>query len=134
MAKSPALKAKAVDVQSKWLRITTSDGKQLAAPISEFPRLKRASTQERRRWRLVHGGAAIRWDDLDEDVLVDSLLPDAIRATLDAADNVLLLPVAHGAVRSRAVRSNPHSGRGSVSPGRRSARGRDAGLAVRRPA
>ncbi len=66
----------ATDVQftDDYLRIRLSDGRELAAPLTWFPRLRDASEQQRRDWRLIGRGSGIHWTALDEDVSVASLL------------------------------------------------------------
>ncbi|MGH7856217.1 MAG: DUF2442 domain-containing protein [Candidatus Binatia bacterium] len=54
--------------------VVLSDGREVAAPLSWFPRLASASAKERDNWRLIGGGVGIHWPDLDEDVSVASLL------------------------------------------------------------
>lgn len=66
----------AVDVRADdfALHVTLADGRELAAPIEWFPRLRDASPQQRSHWRLIGRGQGIHWPDLDEDVSVASLL------------------------------------------------------------
>lgn len=56
------------------LRVVLADGRQVSAPLSWFPRLKDATSEQRRNWRLIGGGVGIHWTDVDEDVSVESLL------------------------------------------------------------
>jgi hypothetical protein len=44
------------------------------AILSWYPRLMHGSPRERDNWRLIGGGQGIHWNDLDEDVSVESLL------------------------------------------------------------
>jgi len=66
----------AVDVQADdtLLRVTLADGRELAAPLEWFPRLRDASQEQRDHWRLIGRGQGIHWPDVDEDVSVSSLL------------------------------------------------------------
>ena len=66
----------AIDVQSDdtLLRVTLADGRELAAPLEWFPRLRDASPEQRNHWRLIGRGQGIHWPDVDEDVSVSSLL------------------------------------------------------------
>jgi hypothetical protein len=50
------------------------DGRVIAVPITWFPRLAHGTEEERRNWRLVAGGRGIHWDDLDEDISIESLI------------------------------------------------------------
>jgi hypothetical protein len=66
----------AVDVHADnvLLRLTLADGRELAAPLEWFPRLRDASQEQRSHWRLIGRGQGIHWPDVDEDISVASLL------------------------------------------------------------
>ena len=51
-----------------------TDGRVLSVPLVWFPRLLRATTDERTNWELMGDGAGIHWPDVDEDVSVAGLL------------------------------------------------------------
>jgi len=65
-----------VDVETTdlVLRVTLADGRELAAPLEWFPRLRDATQEQRGRWRLIGGGQRIHWPDIDEDISVVTLL------------------------------------------------------------
>ncbi|MAT40587.1 MAG: hypothetical protein CL946_13400 [Ectothiorhodospiraceae bacterium] len=56
------------------LRVELSDGRTLAIPLAWYPRLLAASANERKNWRLIGKGQGIHWEDLDEDISIESLL------------------------------------------------------------
>lgn len=56
------------------LHVTLADGREIAVPLAWFPRLRDASPEQRRRWRLIGGGVGLHWPDVDEDISVESLL------------------------------------------------------------
>lgn len=66
----------AIDVEfpADKLHVTLKDGREIAAPLDWFPRLRKATPKERRNWRLIGGGLGIRWEEIDEDISVESLL------------------------------------------------------------
>jgi len=66
----------AVDVQADdtLLRVSLADGRELAAPLEWFPRLRDASPAQRKHWRLIGRGQGVHWPDVDEDISVASLL------------------------------------------------------------
>ncbi len=70
------LDATAVDVTVTDDRIVVvlADGRELAAPLTWFPRLLEATPEQRRNWRFIGRGHGIHWPDLDEDISVASLL------------------------------------------------------------
>ncbi len=48
------------------LIVTLVDGRKVSAPLEWFPRLLRATPQQRAKWRLIGGGVGIHWQDVDE--------------------------------------------------------------------
>jgi Protein of unknown function (DUF2442) len=68
--------ATAIDVAVKDDRLVVilADGRELAAPLTWFPRLLDATEEQRGNWRLIGRGNGIHWPDIDEDISVASLL------------------------------------------------------------
>ena len=66
----------AVDVRvtDDKLLLDLADGRSLAVPLAWYPRLLHGSSAERQHWRLLGGGYAIEWPDLDEHIGVEGLL------------------------------------------------------------
>jgi hypothetical protein len=56
------------------LEVVLADGREVAVPLVWFPRLQNATAEQRKRWRLIGGGIGIHWEDVDEDISVESLL------------------------------------------------------------
>ena len=56
------------------LTVELGDGRSISTPIEWYPRLAHATQQERDNWRLIGGGLGIHWEDLDEDISIESLL------------------------------------------------------------
>ena len=63
-----------VEVSEAALTVELSDARSITVPLAWYPRLVYGSPEERRNWRLIGGGEGIHWEDLDEDVNVESLL------------------------------------------------------------
>ncbi len=63
-----------VDVSDTLLRVTLADGREVAAPLAWFPRLRDGTPEQRRHWRLIGRGVGIHWPDVDEDISVRGLL------------------------------------------------------------
>lgn len=63
-----------VAVTDESLVVELEDGRTLTAPLGWFPRINYATPAERSNWHLVGAGIGIHWDDLDEDVSLESLL------------------------------------------------------------
>ena len=54
--------------------VTLRDGRELRVPLEWFPRLRDASAEELKDWRLIGDGIGIHWEALDEDISVEGLL------------------------------------------------------------
>jgi hypothetical protein len=63
-----------VKVDTAMLRVTLEDGREIAAPVAWFPRLRDATAQEAANWRFIGRGEGIHWPDIDEDISVEWLL------------------------------------------------------------
>jgi hypothetical protein len=63
-----------VTVDESALRATLADGREVSVPLAWFPRLQRATPEQRRKWRLIGAGIGIHWPDVDEDISAASLL------------------------------------------------------------
>jgi hypothetical protein len=66
--------AERAKVTDDALSVDLSDGRSVVVPLAWFPRLLHGTPAERDRWRLIGRGQGIRWDELDEDISVESLL------------------------------------------------------------
>jgi len=66
----------AVDVScnNESLSVALADGRMIRVPLEWYPRLLDATPKDRNNWQLIGGGLGIHWEDLDEDVTVESLL------------------------------------------------------------
>lgn len=60
------------DEYNLWLSL--SDGRQLSIPLEYFPRLLKASKEQREKYVLSGNGTGIHWEEIDEDISVPSLL------------------------------------------------------------
>jgi len=63
-----------VHVTDEKIVVDLEDGRSLSLPLSWYPRLLHATTDERDHYRLIGGGSGIHWPDLDEDLSVEDLL------------------------------------------------------------
>lgn len=63
-----------VSVSEHQLRVSLTDGREIAVPLVWFPRLLKATPTQRANWRLIGRGEGIHWPDLDEDISVAGLL------------------------------------------------------------
>lgn len=63
-----------VRVTDETLIVDLVDGRSLTVPLSWYPRLLHAFTDEPQNWQLLGDGYAIEWIDLDEHIGVEGLL------------------------------------------------------------
>lgn len=66
--------AVSVDFTGDMMVVSLADGREIAVPLDWFPDLAAASPKDRKSWQLIGGGLGIRWETIDEDVSVESLL------------------------------------------------------------
>ena len=66
--------ARHVEVTDDELTVVLADGRRISAPLAWFPRLLRATPEQRANWELLGDGEGIHWPDADEDLSVSGLL------------------------------------------------------------
>lgn len=84
-----SISVEAVRCDDETLWVDLADGRTIGAPLAWFPRLLRASAEERAEVRISPSGKGLHWEKLDEDVSVAGLLAgrgDQSRQTLQAAE------------------------------------------------
>jgi len=67
-------RAVSVSTSDDELTVQFSDGRTISVPLSWYPRLEHATSEERQDWELIGHGSGIHWPAVDEDISVDSLL------------------------------------------------------------
>ncbi|TDA68882.1 MAG: DUF2442 domain-containing protein [Clostridia bacterium] len=66
--------AKEIWFANDKMYVRLADGREIGVPVAWFPKLKEATPEQRRNWRLIGGGIGIYWEDIDEDIAVESLI------------------------------------------------------------
>ena len=66
------LRARAVEFTPSELVVTLVDGRKIATPLEWYPRLQRASPEQRANFEIMPMG--IHWPDLDEDLGIVGML------------------------------------------------------------
>lgn len=56
------------------MHVRLLDGREISVPFEWFPKLRDASSEQKKRWRLIGRGIGIHWDELDEDISVAALM------------------------------------------------------------
>ena len=74
VAKVSEIMASDVWFDSDMMHIRLLDGREISVPLEWFPKLRDATSEQKKRWRLIGKGVGIHWDDLDEDISVAALL------------------------------------------------------------
>ena len=59
------------------LAVDLMDGRTISVPLAWYPRLLRATSEQRNAWQVAGGGYGIHWPDLDEDLSTEGLLRGA---------------------------------------------------------
>jgi len=70
-------RAEKVKVTADTLIVYLVDGRKLEVPLAWFPRLCKATSTQRKRFRLIGEGIGIHWPKIDEDISVEGLLVSA---------------------------------------------------------
>lgn len=73
-APKPGEAVKDVRVDEGTLSVDLMDGRTMIVPLFWFPRLKRATLEQRQHWEVAGAGFGIHWPDVDEDLSVQGLL------------------------------------------------------------
>jgi hypothetical protein len=84
-----SISAKAVRFDEATMWVDLSDGRTIGVPLAWFPRLLRATDEERMAVQISPSGRGLHWEALDEDVSVRGLLEgrgDGVRVAFAAAE------------------------------------------------
>jgi len=74
VAKASEAMASDVWFDSDMMHVRLLDGREISVPIEWFPLLRDATDEQRKKWRLIGRGIGIHWEEIDEDVSIESLL------------------------------------------------------------
>jgi hypothetical protein len=77
LASESTARAVQVSVSDTELEVVLADGRRVAVPLVWYPRLFRATPEQRGNWELLGDGIGIHWPDVDEDLSVAGLLRGA---------------------------------------------------------
>lgn len=71
---SASILASRVWFTKDMLYVQLKDGRKIGVPLLWFPRLRKASEEQLKDWRLIGNGVGIHWDSIGEDISVSALL------------------------------------------------------------
>ncbi|MGB7911887.1 MAG: DUF2442 domain-containing protein [Desulfobaccales bacterium] len=63
-----------ISFEGDVLQVFLSDGREMRVPLEWFPKLRDASPEARRHWRLIGKGIGVHWPEVDEDLSLEGLL------------------------------------------------------------
>ena len=72
--KSTNVLASEVWFSKDMLYVRLRDGREIGVPLLWFPKLRRASEEQLKEWRIIGNGVGIHWESIDEDISVSALL------------------------------------------------------------
>lgn len=67
-----------VSIDNDVLRFILADGREIAAPLEWFPRLRDANEAQRKHWRLIGRGIGVHWPEIDENIAVETLMKNQL--------------------------------------------------------
>jgi len=59
------------------MSVDLEDGRTITVPLEWYPRLGRATPEQRSNWQIAGAGFGIHWPEIDEDLAVEGLLRGA---------------------------------------------------------
>jgi hypothetical protein len=68
---------KNVRVTEDELSVNLLDGRTIAVPLAWYPKLPKATSEQRNNWRINGAGYGIHWPEIDEDLSTEGLLRGA---------------------------------------------------------
>lgn len=66
-----------VEFTDDVLSVALKDGRTISVPLAWYPRLLKATRDQRCNWQVAGGGYGIHWPDIDEDLNTEGLLRGA---------------------------------------------------------
>ena len=66
--------ASQITFESDEMCVELKDGRKLIIPLAYFPRLLKATNQQRQDYSISGGGTGLHWENIDEDICVKSLM------------------------------------------------------------
>ena len=76
-------RVKAVRFINETISIDLMDGRTIIVPLAWYPRLLKATSEQREEWEICGGGYGLHWEAIDEDLRTAGMLrgapaPDAV--------------------------------------------------------
>jgi Protein of unknown function (DUF2442) len=77
--------AQDVRFEADGVTVLLTDGRRITTPLSWYPRLAKATPEQRRNWRFIGTGEGIHWPDVDEDLSIAGMLRGSPATGAEAA-------------------------------------------------
>ncbi len=74
---NPGERVKDVICTDDQIIVDLYDGRTISVPLTWYPRLLHANSEQRKNWRVSGGGFGIHWPEIDEDLSTEGLLRGA---------------------------------------------------------
>jgi uncharacterized protein DUF2442 len=113
------LRAKSVVTTDAELIVTMIDGRRVVTPLAWYPRLLRATPEQRSRYEIMPMG--IHWPDLDEDLSIPAMLQgrrersDVVKDLVRAAKEIPITPASLERQRRSFVFGNTALDNGNIT-------------------
>jgi len=76
-APGPSDRVADVRFDGDTMSVDLEDGRTITVPLEWYPRLGRATPEQRSNWQIAGAGYGIHWPEIDEDLGVEGLLRGA---------------------------------------------------------
>ncbi|MEQ9548541.1 MAG: DUF2442 domain-containing protein [Coleofasciculus sp. G3-WIS-01] len=70
-------RVKNVYFTEETITVDLMDGRVISVPLTWYPRLLNATSEQREKWEVCGGGYGIHWEEIDEDLSTEGMLRGA---------------------------------------------------------
>ncbi|MEM1255892.1 MAG: DUF2442 domain-containing protein [Cyanobacteria bacterium P01_H01_bin.21] len=70
-------RVKAVRFTEETISVDLMDGRTIIVPLVWYPRLLKATPEQREKWEICGGGYGLYWEEIDEDLSTSGMLRGA---------------------------------------------------------
>ena len=71
------------------ISVDLMDGRTITVPLVWYPRLLKATQEQREKWEICGGGYGIHWEEIDEDLSTEGMLRGAPAPDAAASVNAI---------------------------------------------
>jgi hypothetical protein len=70
-------RVKKVYFTEETITVDLMDGRVISVPLTWYPRLLNATSEQQEKWEVCGGGYGIHWEEIDEDLSTEGMLRGA---------------------------------------------------------